>query len=192
MFGKNRNIVVGIYLVGSNKTFTNSKLALTLKNDKLYKDYVDVLFDKMDQINTDDNCLLACIDDEVVKKLIDINKGTTGLTRGREIARQELSKSFRGFGDDLVDTLAATIIHIYTSVKNKMMSDKTLGCVSLAIKVPKYVTMILDSDSEKHNSINWLIDNNSLVSNIHDVLGATAYECGFKGDVLTVLRWQDL
>ncbi len=192
MFGfGNRNLVLGLFIVGSNKTYKGTKLKESVYKNNLYKNYRGIIDIKMAQMETGSKLHEWVVDDEMVEDIINAHKDTNVVKDFRRIAREKLSQDYKGFGDDFVDLLVTIILLVFVSMEDSFKNTKP-GAVSLIIKAPKYVTMLFDKDSAKHNSINWLIDNNSFISNIYDVAASRAYECGYKGDILTVLRWTNM
>lgn len=191
MFGlsKKRDCVLGIFLVGSNKTFAAGKMESDLYKNADYKHYRTLVNIKRSEYEVDKGSFEWFLDDDIIEKVKNLNKDLHKTFS--EVARVRLGKDYKGFGEDLVDSLTAAIMLVYSAIQDELKTTKP-GALSIVVKVPKYVTMLLDKEGRKHNSVNWLIDNNSFVHSIHEVFGERASHNGYKGNVITLLRWTEM
>ena len=191
MFGlsKKRDCILGIFLVGSNKSLKTDKFEKDLYQNPDYRHYRSLLNIKRGEYEVAKGSFEWIIDDALIN---DTGVHNTQLYKKLyDIADSKLAKDYKGYGEDLVNALTSAVMCIYMSIADSLKEDKP-GAISMVVQVPRYVTMLIDKDGRKHNSVNWIIDNNSFVHSIHEVFTDAANTYGYNGNVITLLRWTEM
>lgn len=191
---KTRDVVLGLFLVGSDKEFEHDNFKKVMNANKDFKSY-DKNLDNMIYKYTDNDTnrqfetVTAFICDNMVEACKDRNPKM--FQQFVDIAKKELARDYKGAGDELAEILAYAIIFIRGQLWEVFKEDNVYG-VSLVVKVPKYVTVLLESSAKKHGGVEWVMTHDPLISDIHSTMEYEAKTNGVNGYLINFVRWTDI